>query len=568
VSGSAPPAETAWPPLVSKLFEFLGVDQIQYQTLVRSGFLIDLRASAQVASGGRETETPLRSSLTLYAVYSAFLGLLAFAIPAGLYGRVMMIFGMTLMGMIMLVDFGVTLVVPEDLVILGWRPISSRTYFAAKLTNALAFIAMFAGALFTLPSILGVFSKGASMLFPLLFLPCAVLGSVFVAGLVAASYAALLRVFSAERFRSAVNYLQIAMMATLMVGSQLGPRLEGRNALRAMRGQSLDTAAWSWWDLLPPHWFCAPSEALLGGAGARTLALSAMAFTVTAALFIVLTRSLSFRYLEQVHGSGSSAPSPNRSSDGHTPLVLRAISTLFRTNEENVMFNLIRIVIARDRQVRLRVYPMMAYSLVVLPAIILFPASSGERHVSMGLMNITPLIVLTLLPSVILPLLPYAGESQGAWIFELTGFENSGSVASGIKKSLFCLFLAPLASISLAGLAFFVGMGQAALWVVFGLSSSMLLTQIAFMGLYSGLPFTRKMVKGKAASRMAYVLLCYLVIGALGALAYFVLDTTIRVLIATGVLIAGAAVLNSIGNSNFRPFDVGPQTDEPVGLIQ
>jgi ABC-2 type transport system permease protein len=571
VSDSAFPVDANRSSFASKFFEFLGVDEVQFRVLLRTGFLIDLRGSAQAASAGQSSGTPLKSSLILYAVYSAFLAFLAFVLPVELYARVMMIFGMTLLGMIMLVDFGVTLVVPDDMVILAWRPISSRTYFAAKLTNALAFIALFGVALFTIPSITGAFARSGTMLFTPVFLVSAILGAVFVAGLVAASYAALLRMFSAERFRSAVNYLQIAMMATLMVGSQIGPRLEGRSAMRQIvRRQVLDTSAWSWWDLMPPRWFCAPNELLLGGANARTITLSVVAFAGTALLFIVLTRSLSLSYLQKVHGSGASAKSAPREA-GRPSLILRIAMIFFRTDEEIVMFNFIRRVLARDRQVRLRIYPMMAYWLIVMPAILIAPSGASEGHLSPGLLKIAPLVVLTLLPGVILPLLPYAGETQGAWIFDLTGLEDTASAANGIKKTVACLFLIPLAVLCLAGLAFFMSFRDAAISVAFGLSAAILLMQIEFIGLFSGLPFTRKMAKGRAASNIAYMLLGYLFIGVLGALAYFVLNTSLRLLIATGVMLAGAAVVNRIGNAAYQPFDITPiaaDADEPAKLFQ
>ena len=569
MKASAFPAESGASSFPSKIFSFFGVDEIQFRTLLRIGFLIDLRGSAQTATPGRSTDSPLKSSLILYAVYSAFLTPLAFLFPAALYARFMMFFGMALLGMIMLVDFGVTLVVPDDMVILAWRPISSRTYFAAKLTNALAFICAFAVALFTLPAIAGIFARGSTPLFFPVYLLSAILGAIFIAGLVAASYAALLRVFSAEKFRSAVNFLQIAMMATLMVGSQVAPRIEGRNAMRQIvNKQAMDSSVWSWWDLTPPRWFCAPSEMLLGGANRRVVTLSLIALAGTMALFTVLIRSLSLTYLQKVHGSG--ATNPARSIDQRPSLVMRTLMVFFPTSEGMVMFDLIRTQIGRDRQVRLRIYPMLAYMLIVLPFLMLAPASRGNEHINIGLLKIAPLIVLGLLPGVLLPLIPFAGESQGAWIFELAGLQNAASAASGIKKAIVFLFLIPLALACFAGLVFFTGAWQAAIWILFGLAVAILLLQVEFMAMFSGLPFTRKMPKGRVSGNLAYILIAYAVIGVAGALAYFVLNTPLRLLIATAVLFGAAAALNHIGNAGYQPFGAPALSDddEPVKLFQ
>ena len=424
-------------------------------------------------------------------------------------------------------------------------------------------------ALFTLPAIAGIFARGSTLFFFPVYLLSAILGAIFIAGSVAASYAALLRVFSAEKFRSAVNFLQIGMMATLMVGSQVAPRIEGRNAMRQIvNKEAMDSSVWSWWDLTPPRWFCAPSELLLGGANRRVVILSVIAIAGTMALFIVLIRSLSLTYLQKVHGSG--ATSPARSIDQRPSPVPWISGVFFRTSEGMVMFDLIRTQIGRDRQVRLRIYPMLAYMLIVLPFLLLAPASRGNEHINIGLLKISPLIVLGLLPGVLLPLLPFAGESQGTWIFELAGLQDSASAASGIKKAIVFLFLLPLALACFAGLFFFTGAWQAAIWISFGLAVAILLLQVEFMAMFSGLPFSRKMPKGRVSGNLAYILIAYAVIIVAGALAYFVLNTPLRLLITTAVLLGAAAALNHLGNKGYRPFELAilSDEDEPAQLFQ
>jgi hypothetical protein len=169
-----------------------------------------------------------------------------------------------------------------------------------------------------------------------------------------------------------------------------------------------------------------------------------------------------------------------------------------------------------------------------------------------------------------LPLLPFAGESQGTWIFELAGLQDSASAASGIKKAIVFLFLIPLALACFAGLFFFTGAWQAAIWISFGLAVAILLLQVEFMAMFSGLPFTRKMPKGRVSGNLAYILIAYAVIIVAGALAYFVLNTPLRLLITTAVLLGAAAALNHLGNKGYRPFELAilSDEDEPAQLFQ
>src|SRR3970282_1370725 len=181
-------------PIVAGLAR-LGVDDRQYRILLVTSLRVDFRGSAQVLSLPRRETSPLGTALAIYALYSLMLSFLAFVLPAELYARIILVFGMAILGMVMLIDFGVTLVVPGDIGIVGWRPVSSRTYFAARLTNALFYIVIFSLALHLIPSLFAMFSKGSSLAFPIVFLPSALLGSLFTAGVVAASYAALLQLF-------------------------------------------------------------------------------------------------------------------------------------------------------------------------------------------------------------------------------------------------------------------------------------------------------------------------------------------------------------------------------------
>ena len=344
----------------------LGVDETQYRTLLETSLRVDFRGSAQAVSMKRES-SPLAAALLIYAIYSVVLSFLAFAFPAELYARVILVFGMAILGMAMLVDFGVTLVLPGDVGIIGWRPVNSRTYFAARLTNALFYVVLFSLALHLIPSLFGVFSQGSSLAFPLVFLPAALLGSLFTAGVVAASYAGLLRLFRQERFRDVVNYVQIALMVFFVVASQWFPRLEG-SMLRGRIGKSAGRSVWSWWDALPPRWFAAPMEMLLQGANLRTILLSVVAVATSGLLFVALIRSLSFSYLERI-GEALNHPRSFGSS-GQTSLaqgerVVREPRTsplglllrwLFRSPEERAISDFMRKLLARDRQVRLRLY--------------------------------------------------------------------------------------------------------------------------------------------------------------------------------------------------------------------
>ncbi len=529
----------------------LGVDVPQYRTLLETSLRVDFRGSAQVLSSPRRETSPLLVALAIYALYSLMLSFLAFVFPAELYARIILVFGMAILGMVMLIDFGVTLVVPGDIGIIGWRPVDSRTYFAVRLTNALFYIVLFSLALHLIPSLFGMFSKGSSPAFPLVFLPSALLGSLFTAGVVAASYAALLRLFRQERFRDVVNYFQIALMVLFVVASQLFPRLEG-STLRGRIGEETGGTAWSWWDAAPPRWFAAPMEMLLDGPSARTILLSLAAVLSTGALFVALVRTLSLSYLERIGQAGVPAAEPvgRRSRLSRLGPLLRF---LFRSPEERAVFDFMRKLLARDRQVRLRLYPTLTF--VLLPALVVLlerdPGSpfGGDSAFSVFL----PLFTLGMLPAVLLSYCPFSGESQGEWIFELTGFEKPPRVAAAIKKCLVLIFFLPLALAMVAFFAFFWGLASAAMIVLFALLCGLFLLELEFLLFFRGLPFSRPMTSGRTAMRLAYVLVAFPVIGLFVGLGHFFLNTPGRFLLAALVLLPVIFLLHRLSNARYSP---------------
>ncbi|HTP45080.1 MAG TPA: hypothetical protein VMJ13_10965, partial [Candidatus Acidoferrum sp.] len=209
----------------SRILRVIGIDAEQFRALLRISLWIDFRGSAQALTGTGSTDNPLKGSLILYGVFSSLSALFVIILPAAAYARAAIAFGMLFLTMIMLVDFGVTLVVADDVRIVGWRPVNARTYFAARLANTLILISMFSIAMFLVPAIAGALARHSAWWFPLVFLPSALLAGVFITGLIAACYTTLLRLFRPDRFRGVLNAFQVGFMIFIVLAGQVGPHI-------------------------------------------------------------------------------------------------------------------------------------------------------------------------------------------------------------------------------------------------------------------------------------------------------------------------------------------------------
>jgi hypothetical protein len=293
-------------------------------------------------------------------------------------------------------------------------------------------------------------------------------------------------------------------------------------------------------------------DMLFQGVNGRTFFLSVVAILATVALFPALLRTLSLAYLERI---GEAAMPATETVAPRRPArrLSRLVRWLFRSPEERGTFDFLRKLLARDRQVRLRLYPTLAY--ILLPALVLL--LEGDRGGLYGWESALPaflaLFTLGMLPAVLLAYLPYSGESQGEWIFELAGFERPARVAAAIKKSLALYFFLPVAFAMGFFFSFFWGLAQAAAVVLFALLAGLLLLEVEFLLFFRGMPFARPIRAGRATAGLGYVFVALPIIGLIVGLVYFFLNTPGRLILGALILLPVVFLSHRIGNARYSP---------------
>jgi hypothetical protein len=538
-SSPPPSGNRAW----SRILQAIGIDAYQFRALLRISLWIDFRGSAQAMATGPTTDNPLKNSLILYGVFSAIPAILVFVAPVEAFTRGVMTFGMLFLLMIMLVDFGVTLVVADDMRTVGWRPISSRTYLAARLANMIILISMFDVALFLVPAIVGAFARKSSYWFPLVFLPSALLAGIFVPGVVAACYTTLLRLFRPERFRGMLNAFQVAFMTFIVLAGQIVPHVH-RHGPRRPALAPVNSSLWTWADLSPANWFSAPAELLVSGPSQRTIALSAVAIIATFGLFAVLLSTLSLDYLQKIAAAGEASPGSGSTNRG-VALWRRAVGIALRSPEERMMFDYIREIFLRDRKIRLRAHPNLAYAFV--PGLLVFFQSTRNEH----LMLLAPAAIAGLLPIPLLTQFPYWGESHGQWIFSITGFESLAGLAIGVKKAIFFTFQLPALILFSIPLIFLAGPVHAGAAILLATGVAFFILELSFLLIAPGLPFTRELQASGAAGAMGVAFAAMLALGVVGAIVYFFANTPLRIAVVGLTLLLAGFALDPASNARF-----------------
>lgn len=245
---------------------------------------------------------------------------------------------------------------PRDRGILGPRPLSARTYAAARLANLSGYVALIGAALTICPALSGAFLRDAG----LAWLPAYALASLAVC--VASAAAAVLVILLAARggrrldgAKAALAWIQIAIFLAVAYGGQIVLR-SGGGALEEWAASPPPAVTWTPLDLLARAvaWTAwegpSPRAALaLGGALAGALGLSYLAL-------LGLTRA----YVHLATGPLQTAPLPAPATPGTLvgPLARRLLG-----RERGLGLWWLATHFRRDAALRLRTWPPLTLAL-------------------------------------------------------------------------------------------------------------------------------------------------------------------------------------------------------------
>ena len=139
-----------------------------------------------------------------------------------------------------LVEFHEVVFNPQDLGVIGPRPVSPRTYTAARFGNLLFYVGMIFAALNLFPIIVGAGLNDVSFWYVPAFLTATVCGSLTAVCLVVLVLAAVGRSEKLEGWKAVLAWTQIAVFAVAAYGGQLMFRNQGH--------------ATEVWLAFPPEW--------------------------------------------------------------------------------------------------------------------------------------------------------------------------------------------------------------------------------------------------------------------------------------------------------------------------
>ncbi len=507
---------------------------------------------ARTGFNGQETkdsEWGFVWTLVITFVMSSFIAFLVYFWPAHVAAYALVTaYGMVIVTMILITDFSQVILDSSDSVIILTRPVTGKTLFTSRIVHAAVYLLQLALAV-ALPTFIASFLKfglGTALVFLVSSLLIATLSVLFTAVL----YLLIMRFSSVERMQNIINTLQIVVVVVVTVSYQFIGRLVDFNDFE--NPQALPVAWWHY--LAPPMWVGHVMDAIITGK------FGAVAFAFVGLLMVAPFLAVWTMNSGLVKGFGSQVANldavakkkpeeielaPKRS----LPELLAGFFT--RTSTERGAFELVWKIGSRDRKFKLRVYPSLAYFLLIGP--LMFFNRPGETLAQM--MDATAelqymriiLIYLTSLSLVsVNQNLPFSEQFKAAWIYYVAPMARPGEFLSGMMWSVVAKFLLPVYLLIAVAVAIIWGIDSLD-DVVLGALVVLIFQQVEILATRNVLPFSREFTKS-SSGKFVRVLALSLFVGLVGW-AHWALSQTSYVIL---VLIPFAFALVLFLNKEIR----------------
>ncbi|WP_270180553.1 hypothetical protein [Alkalihalobacillus sp. CinArs1] len=434
------------------LFEKADIDYSTMRRILQVKLTMDGRRTSTVMSQNMGKSKSDSNQFLKSLWFYAFIGLTL--VPILFFGenymfQVSLVLGvfMFLIMTTMISDFSSVLLDVRDQTILGTRPITSKTISASKAVHVTIYLFFVTAAIISIPLIIGTIRHG--VLFGLLLVFTILLSNLFIVAITAMLYYLILKFFGGERLRDMINYVQIGLSITIVLGYQV--------VARAFEFVDLEaTFTPEWWTLfLPPVWFSAQFAIVLNGeAGIYYYVLTALALLVPILSFVAYMKILPAYEENLVKLMDQTTKVSKR---GRFDLFKRIASFVTRSKEEHAFYHFAEKMLKNERELKLKIYPSLGFAMI-FPFVFLYnnyTAAGSFEALGSGRSYLSIYAALMMIPGVVI-MLQYSSKSKGAWIYHVSPVTDlTNSIKGTLKALIVRLFLPVYIAVSVIYLVIF-----------------------------------------------------------------------------------------------------------------
>lgn len=405
---------------------------------------MDLRGQHFTAATGtqpRHVISPLfwvvGQCLTLSAVTSLVLFL---RIDVFMYAFIGIATSMIVLASTVLVEFHEVIFHPQDLPIIGPRPVTSRTYSAARFTNLMFYVALMFVALNIFPAIVGAGLDDAGFWYLPAYLVASLTGGVLTVCVVVVVFAKLGDSESAEGWKSLLAWVQIVLILIAVYGAQL----MFRNADHKAEVWMTFPPDWVQW--IPPGWLASFVDGACDQPGWELAGLGALMLVMTGAACVLTVQRVG-RLYEHMQPVVHATPGKPMPAELIGTLMRPWTRLVARSREERVGLWLCSRALWNDSSLRMR----CLYPLNMALAVVLLGVGTGQfdnpmtsHDIERVLLPILSVYLIALSVPVIVLNLTWSDSSDAFHVVRTAPLENPSGIAFGGGKSVMLWVVTPL----------------------------------------------------------------------------------------------------------------------------
>lgn len=347
--------------------------------------------------------------------------------------------GMTLLflGMFVATSAGEVLFNKEEADILMHRPVTARVLLWSKISVLVQVSLWLAGAFNLAALAIGVAAPDGGWWFLFAHAFSTVLAALFCTGSVVLVYQLCLRWFGRERLDGLMTTAQVLVTVAAVLGSQAVPRL-----IAHLGGKFSPTPELWWMGLLPPTWFASLDDALAGRGSTVSWAWAVFGLAITAGVLWLAFGKLARDYELGLRALNETTASPRGGRGGRWVGLLVNTAPLrwwLGDPATRAAFLLSAAYLARDRDVKLRIYPTLA-PMLAMPLVFLFQDRQiGDNSVGVALAG----GYLGLIPLLALNVLQHSQQWQAADLFRSVPLPGPGPLCHGARRAVLVFLALP-----------------------------------------------------------------------------------------------------------------------------
>ncbi len=434
---------------MAKLFLNKEVDFEKLKIIVATKLIMDrrrIRVAMKNNAATKEPNNQILATIIVYGFIGLFVGFLVFIIKDIVISMTIIhSYILFMMAMTLITDFSSVLLDTTDNQIILPRPVSSKTFFVARLIHILVYLLQFTIALALFPIIFtfvehGFFVGIACIVTVLL----TVLFSVFLTYLL---YGLILKFSSEQKLKDIISGFQIIMTIFFAIGFQVIPRLLNVNKMAYV------TMPMHWYTyFLPPVWMANLLQSV------KTmyvdwphLAMIMLAIIVPLLTFWVMIKFLAPSFskkMASLGNAGAEVKSEEKNAMVKKLPLSEKLSPIVCSNQtERAGFELTWKMTGRDKSFKIAFYPSIGY-IAVLAFLFLFGSSKNYAETWEQLSNSQSFLWFIYLPmftiSAAIGLIAFNDNFAASWVYFSKPVYHPGSLISGALKALVIKFMVPL----------------------------------------------------------------------------------------------------------------------------